>query len=287
VSINFDRAADYYDATRGYPPEIAEAIGKAIGAAVGATPATRFLEIGVGTGRIALPIIAQGYELTGVDISQRMLDRLREKLEDLARASATPLRATLQVADMMALPFEDAQFDVVVAAHVFHLVEDAWRAGQEALRVLRPGGMFLICGDRVTGTDPAGVNETWRAIVAEEFGPIPSSAEAADRLIRELQAARAVDWVDELRPVSWEFTTSVAEEMDGIRQRLWSNTWLLPEDVYARCLSRLVAWAEAAFAGRMDAPLERTAEFVIRRMHRTRDRSHPGQGVLHRGRGDR
>src|SRR5579862_6157046 len=152
MSISFDRAASYYDATRGYPPDVEQAIGQAIVAAAAATPATRFLEIGVGTGRIALPVIALGFDYTGVDISAAMMDRLREKLEDIERATGQHPRATLLEADMQALPFDDAHFDVVIAAHVFHLVGDPARAWQEAMRVLRPGGVLLVCGDASTSS---------------------------------------------------------------------------------------------------------------------------------------
>ena len=95
-SLAFDRAAPLYDATRGYPPEVAEQIGAAIIKAADAQPDTRFLEIGVGTGRIALPIALHGYDYTGVDISAPMVDRLRAKVAELQQAetsaAAPPLR---------------------------------------------------------------------------------------------------------------------------------------------------------------------------------------------------
>ena len=95
MSISFDRAVEYYDSTRGYPPEIAEAIGSALIGATDATPQTRFLEVGVGTGRIALPIIARGHDYTGVDISAAMMSRLRAKLVDLERETGRPPRVRL------------------------------------------------------------------------------------------------------------------------------------------------------------------------------------------------
>jgi hypothetical protein len=134
--------------------------------------------------------------------------------------------------------------------------------------VLRPGGYFLICGDRVTGSDDIGVNEKWKAIIAELYGTIPNSAEAAERLIGRLRGSGAVQHEDELHPVSWEYTTTIAEEFAAIKQRLWSSTWLLPDDIYEAGLTRLTAWCEAAFAGRRHDPIPRTAEFVIRRLRR-------------------
>ena len=47
------------------------------------------------------------------------------------------------LADMTTVPFADASFDVVIAMHVFHLVDGWQQAVHEVLRVLRPGGIFL------------------------------------------------------------------------------------------------------------------------------------------------
>ena len=52
MSIAFDQAAGYYDESRGIPPEIEEQAADRIEAAVG--PAGLLLEVGVGTGRVAL-----------------------------------------------------------------------------------------------------------------------------------------------------------------------------------------------------------------------------------------
>ena len=66
LPIRFDAIAGNYDSVRGHPPEVAEQIGRAI-AAVAGTPA-RVLELGVGTGRIALPVATAGCRVVGIDI---------------------------------------------------------------------------------------------------------------------------------------------------------------------------------------------------------------------------
>src|SRR5437773_2512202 len=80
-SLSFDPAAEYYDATRGYPANVAEQIVQAIVNAANAKPGMRFLEVGIGTGRIAFPLASLGYTYTGVDISEKMVERLEGKLE--------------------------------------------------------------------------------------------------------------------------------------------------------------------------------------------------------------
>jgi ubiquinone/menaquinone biosynthesis C-methylase UbiE len=56
TSLSFDPVAQVYDATRGYPEQVARRIDQAAKGNV----QTRFLEVGIGTGRIALPLAERG-----------------------------------------------------------------------------------------------------------------------------------------------------------------------------------------------------------------------------------
>ncbi len=68
--ISFDRAVDYYDQTRGFPPGVAEQVA---GTAAGMlAPNSAVIEVGIGTGRIAKPLAAMGYKIFGLDISIRI-----------------------------------------------------------------------------------------------------------------------------------------------------------------------------------------------------------------------
>ena len=265
MSINFDRAAGYYDVTRGYDPDIAVAIGRSLAEAVNADAETRFLEIGVGTGRIALPLAELGYDVTGVDISREMLAKLREKLAAHV-AAGRALRLRAEEADVHVLPFKDAEFDAVIAVHVFHLVEDPRRAVEEVFRVLRPGGSLLICGDMIDGTDLPSVTTRWSEIVTRHGFVAPNSSEAASRLIDDLHATMPSLSVQEFKSVSWRLSVTPAEEFDSIRRRMWSQTWRLPDDAFDACFRELTAWYDAQFAKCADAPMDRTKEFVIRKV---------------------
>jgi SAM-dependent methyltransferase len=99
------------------------------------------LELGVGTGRIALALAARGVEVHGVEASPEMVDRLREKPHgaDLPvvigdfRTAEVPARCTvvaLLVNTIYALPDQDAQVDVFA----------------NAARHLVPGGRFVVEG---------------------------------------------------------------------------------------------------------------------------------------------
>src|SRR5579863_4990199 len=91
-SLSFDRVAHIYDETRGYPLSVAREIARALMAYGPFPPQSSVLEIGIGTGRIALPLLEGGVNITGVDISAGMVARLRAKYD--AGRAALPSGAT-------------------------------------------------------------------------------------------------------------------------------------------------------------------------------------------------
>jgi ubiquinone/menaquinone biosynthesis C-methylase UbiE len=135
--VVFDRASSFYDATRSLPPGVAEQVRDQIARCTGAGRNTRFLEIGVGTGRIALPFVQIGADYTGADLSLLMMEVLRKKLAAMPEG---PGRLKLALADAMALPFADASFDVIIMIHLLHLVSDWRQTLRECRRVLCDGG---------------------------------------------------------------------------------------------------------------------------------------------------
>ena len=99
----------------------------------------RVLEVGVGTG-ISLPDYARTTQLYGVDISEPMLSKARERVTELKLSNVEGL----SVMDAADLSFPDASFDVVVAQYVITTVPDPEAALDEFARVLRPGGEIVL-----------------------------------------------------------------------------------------------------------------------------------------------
>jgi SAM-dependent methyltransferase len=94
------------------------------------------LEVGCGNGlmwRENLDRIPGGWRITLTDLSAGMVEEARRALGN---------RAAYAVADVQALPFEDASFDAVIANHMLFHVPDRARAFGEIARVLRSGGQF-------------------------------------------------------------------------------------------------------------------------------------------------
>lgn len=99
----------------------------------------RILEVGVGTG-ISLPGYARAASLYGIDISDKILDKARERVK---RYSLNNVEA-IEVMDAEALTFEDSSFDVIVAQYVITAVPNPEKALDEFARVVRPGGEIVI-----------------------------------------------------------------------------------------------------------------------------------------------
>jgi ubiquinone/menaquinone biosynthesis C-methylase UbiE len=92
----------------------------------------RILDAGCGTGATGGWLSKHG-RVVGADISSQALRLLRERYRAVEGVEA----------DLAALPFDDATFDVVVAITVLYHVDDDRSAVRELARVLRPGGVTL------------------------------------------------------------------------------------------------------------------------------------------------
>ncbi len=99
----------------------------------------RILEVGVGTG-ISLPSYAKSCRLCGVDISEPMLRKARERVAEFGLSNVEGL----WVMDAEHLSFPDDSFDVVVAQYVITTVPNPEATLDEFARVLKPGGEIVL-----------------------------------------------------------------------------------------------------------------------------------------------
>jgi SAM-dependent methyltransferase len=257
VSIAFDRAAGYYDETRGVPPEVEEQAADRVEAAV--SPGRRVLEVGVGTGRVSLPLHRRGRDLVGVDLSGPMLDRYRAK----AAAAGLPPPVVLR-GDATRLPIRDACVDAVLEVHVLHLVPDWELALAEARRVLAPGGVVLIGrGSSHRGKEGPRADTLRRFDrLARALGGGPRAVGAGDDSAKVAALAALGGTAEPLEPVVWEQRETYGEALAAVERRIYSHTWRLPDEVFETAARRLRAEVEADHPD-LDRPQAATHEFTL------------------------
>jgi SAM-dependent methyltransferase len=214
-SVSFERAAEFYDRTRGGLVR-----GRRFAARIAPelNGARRVLEIGVGTGLIAFPLMELGVEdVVGVDLAASMLALARERVgERVAQADAAHL------------PIKSASRDAVVAVWILHLAGDREGVLAEAARVLVPRGrLVVVCADADYQD-----NEISNAIgnMRMELGrtrdlPAEVARLAADAGFALVNTSRTDQWKHEVTP---EETAATLE------RREMSTLWDLDDATWAR-----------------------------------------------------
>lgn len=109
----------------------------------------KLLELGIGSGRIAIPLAQAGHAVIGLDRMQTMLDHLHAKLRALERAGESPAGSIETVpGEMTDIPLPDACVELVIAPFncLMHLYcwQDLLACFRSVFRVLRPGGTFAF-----------------------------------------------------------------------------------------------------------------------------------------------
>jgi SAM-dependent methyltransferase len=176
----------------------------------GLAPGGTVLELGVGTGRLAVPLRAHVAAVTGIDSSQKMLDRL---------ASNDPLGTVTIVLGDMVDDLPVGQFDVVVAAYntVFNL-----------LSAERQQSCFDAVASRLTDTG---------AFVVEAF--VPQAHTGSQVSVRSLDVERVVLSASVHHAADQRADGHFVEltEVGGVRLRPWSIRWAEPEQLDAMAMS--------------------------------------------------
>lgn len=225
---SFDRVADIYDDTRRMQPEAVTEIMNNISSEI--DPAGGLvLDMGIGTGRIAVPLAERGFRIVGVDISEKMLARLLEK-PTYKRHKMAALRG-----DATFLPFADNSFQAVVVVHLFHLLEDIGVGVKEAFRVLTPGGRLFFGGDQRwlefverALREKYGVEETF-AELFDEAGIKYKDQSHVEKQVSENVCGLGGD-LKKLPPVEWDANISCEELVGRFENRQFSSMWDVSDD---------------------------------------------------------
>lgn len=229
-SVSFERAADVYDRTRLTDPD---ALARALDVLDGLLPAGRVLEIGVGTGAIAIPLAERGHRVIGLDLSTAMLERLRAK---------DPMdTVVVGIADATRLPVADAAFPAGYCRWVLHLMA-SWRdAVRELCRVVVPGGVVVV--------EPGGYAGGWREVwlrSVEELGPVaePVGLDARNGYADLDEAFAACGATKrEVIETRMQIDSSLQRFLEEAAARDYSWTWRASDADLVRAVDRVRAWA--------------------------------------------
>jgi ubiquinone/menaquinone biosynthesis C-methylase UbiE len=201
---------------------------------------TRLLDIGAGTGRVAIPMAELGCDVVALEPASGMVKELRAKSPHSI--------LSVVVGEGARLPFVTASFGAVVIARLLYLTPDWREILTEVRRVLEPGGWLLHERGNGQSDEPwVQVRDEARRLfesvgVANPFHPGVRSEADLLRYLEQLRFVRSGTESFGAGPV-----TTLGEFLQRIVEGEVSYIWAVPADVQAKCLPSLVRWAEQRF----------------------------------------
>ncbi|MEM1242632.1 MAG: class I SAM-dependent methyltransferase [Cyanobacteria bacterium P01_H01_bin.26] len=251
----YNAIAPIYDHTRWMTDSVAEDVADFILRLVHGTPNTSFLEPGVGTGLNVLSLVKRGYPVTGIDISQEMLDQFRQKLQKI------PKNLTLIQSDASTLPLPDVSVDVVLTVHMIHTVADWQIFLDEIDRVLKPQGFYLNA--QWIAPPARKTFETHFKTILSTY-PETNPPKRVDNLIEEIDDYFHHKGYQSTYQIAkeWTVTNTVAELLSYYKSRAYGFCWWVPDEVFHRAMAEFESFC-AAHYGSLTTELSSTAKFEI------------------------
>jgi SAM-dependent methyltransferase len=173
----------------------------------------------------------------------------------------------------MALPFRDRVFDVVLAIHVLHLVDDHQQALREIARVLGPGGRVLVTTNQYAArTDTAALAPAGWQVVSRRWNDIllglgvdrarrPRGRWVPDEaMVAALQTLGAS--AERVVLATYDDRRTARQVAAAHRDRVFSSDWETPDAVHAEATRRLSAWLDTEHAA-PDAPFGETMSLAV------------------------
>lgn len=215
VRLSFDRVAAIYDETRALSPKV---LSHVLGILVDQLLGKSVLEVGVGTGRYAVPLQKSGLDVVGVDISHKMVETgLGKGLKNVV------------LADGARLPFTPRAFDMATTTHMLHLVPDWREVLLEIVRVTRDSYFSIL--ERSSRT--TNLHREYDRLAAEAgYKWFPPGLHE-----RELPAILPPDLVMPVGP--FEEVVPADHLLEELDERSFSSQWGTPEAIHRQVMREL------------------------------------------------
>jgi ubiquinone/menaquinone biosynthesis C-methylase UbiE len=253
----YDNIAHIYDQTRWLTTSVAEEVADFILELVDATPETSFLEPGVGTGLNVLPFVKRGYSVTGIDVSQPMINQFKQKLHNI------PQNLKLIHADASQFPLPDQSFDVVLTVHMIHGVLNRKMFLDEVDRVLKPQGFYLNA-QWITPPARMEFERYFRAILAKY--EVEKTSKQVKKVIEEINLE---DYFHSkgyrsnyVIAKEWTVSNTVEELLGFFKLRAYGLCWLVSDEIFPHVMREFEEFRVEHY-GSLETELSSQAKFEI------------------------
>jgi ubiquinone/menaquinone biosynthesis C-methylase UbiE len=219
MATTFDELADAYEAGRsGYSTELYNTL-----VGYGLNPRLSVIDVACGTGLASRPLIENGFHVTGIDISEPMLEKAR------VRFPGTWIKGSAEQ-----IPFPDGNFDVAICAQSIHHLDRA-AAMAEMVRVVKPGGIIAVWWKVLSGEDPV---KMLRDDAASDLGVEPLASGLTGGF-KEFYGSSLSDYM--LRVIPWQSMAGLEEYLayEGSRKIVRDRLGNRAEDYFKKVEQRL------------------------------------------------
>lgn len=221
---SFDKVAEIFDRTRSPPPHVMNKIIEALQEELEGFKS--ILDLGVGTGRFAKPLQDAGFEVAGIDISKKMLEKAYEKGT-----------TNLIMGDIIILPFKPSTFDASISIHTLHLIKEWESALQEIARVTRKNLITILHEAPNHEVTPGGVYRD----ALEKYGYLCSHPGLREQKLNEI-----------IKPAKTHliisYNINARESIDFLSGKVFFIQWNVPEDLHEKAITEL----RKEFAGKTE-----------------------------------
>lgn len=240
-SLSFDPLVQLYDDTRTVDAACLQHAMELIVARFPPAKYPRVLEPGIGTGRIAVPFVENGYRVVGIDISEKMLGGLRQRIAGDDASDIVCCQA-----DAITMPFQSEAFDLAVAVHLFYFIPQWQLAVDELLRVVKGPVILMHTG---YGREVPWLNEQYKAACAQYgYHAEHIGARSTSDVVQYAQTNCCQ--VEEIRD-RWKWTEHIqlSQALSHLNSRAYSFTTVAPDEIHEEIMRGLTAGVHETFGG--------------------------------------